>query len=163
MKTSCVLSRHWTTISVRIFLWSHTFCTLMVWYPFLRTYVSSLPGGGFIAIKVPPTHLKLLGVSSSEEKPCSTSNCAAGVVGNLMQLFWSFLNYPGWLNPAISLMTVIAQSKFSFIVMLKMNKIILNNWENWIMLKTRFNIHITLNVLITADYCLTSGIPVSKV
>lgn len=49
--------------------------------------VSSLPGGGFIAIKVPPTHLKLLGVSSSEEKPCSTSNCAAGVVGNLMQLF----------------------------------------------------------------------------
>lgn len=62
----------------------------MVWYPFLRTYVSSLPGGGFIAIKVPPTHLKLLGVSSSEEKPCSTSNCAAGVVGNLMQFFLKF-------------------------------------------------------------------------
>lgn len=57
----------------------------MAWYPFLHTYASSLSVGGFIAIKVPSTHPKVLGMLNSEEKPCLTANWAAGVVGNFMQ------------------------------------------------------------------------------
>lgn len=139
---ACVLPGHWTTMLVKNYLWSLTPWTLMARY--LHTYASSLSCGGFIAIKVQSTLPKVFGtLKISPEKLCLTANVVVGVLGtwcNHLRAETEFLKFSelSWMQMVNFESTDISNDllEHSRSLNLQMNKIILNNMENWIMLNS---------------------------